>query len=125
MSAIRGRKNKTTEAVLASLLRRNHIWGWRRHLPLIGTPDFVFPKQRLILFADGCFWHGCPKDSHRIGNNAAFWRKKLAANKARDRRVTRTLRRMGWRVLRIWEHELVRKNEARLLKRIQLARQIR
>jgi DNA mismatch endonuclease (patch repair protein) len=54
-------------------------------------------------------------------NNAAFWRAKLAANKARDRRVTRTLRRMGWRVLRIWEHELARKDNGRVLRRIRKA----
>ena len=69
-------------------------------------PDFVFPRLKLAVFVDGCFWHCCPKHATKPANNAAFWRKKLAANKARDRRVTRTLRRLGWRVVRIWEHEL-------------------
>lgn len=77
--------------------------------------------MKLAVFVDGCFWHSCPKHRTKPANNAAFWRKKLAANKARDRRVTRTLRRMGWRVLRIWEHELARRNETRLLKRIRFA----
>ena len=81
-------------------------------------PDFVFPKLRVAVFVDGCFWHGCPKHETKPRNNAAFWRKKFARNIARDRLVTRTLRREGWRVLRIWEHELARKNEARLLRRI-------
>ena len=67
---------------------------------------------------DGCFWHGCPKHATRPVNNRVFWRKKLAGNQARDRRVTRTLRRNGWRVLRIWEHDLARKREARLVARL-------
>ena len=81
-------------------------------------PDFVFPKLRLAVFVDGCFWHACPQHTTKPRNNAAFWRKKFAANKARDRLVSRTLRKDGWRVLRIWEHELARKREARLVKRI-------
>ena len=64
-------------------------------------PDFVFPRQRLAVFVDGCFWHGCPKYATKPNNNAAFWRKKLGGNKRRDALVTRTLRRAGWRVLRI------------------------
>ena len=81
-------------------------------------PDFVFPKLRLAVFVDGCFWHGCPLHETKPKNNAAFWRRKFAANKARDRLGSRTLRQNGWRVLRIWEHELTRKREARLVKRI-------
>jgi DNA mismatch endonuclease (patch repair protein) len=75
-------------------------------------PDFVFPKLRLAVFVDGCFWHACPLHATQPRNHAAFWRKKLAANQARDRRVNRALRRAGWRVLRIWEHEL-RQNRKR------------
>ena len=71
-------------------------------------PDFVFRKQRTVIFVDGCFWHGCPKHATRPANNRVFWRRKLAGNKTRDRVVTRTLRAQGWRVLRIWEHELQR-----------------
>ncbi|MFA5191443.1 MAG: very short patch repair endonuclease [Verrucomicrobiia bacterium] len=118
MSRIRGRGNKETELALMALFRRYHISGWRRSRPVFGKPDFVFPKLKLAVFVDGCFWHSCPKHRTKPANNAAFWRKKLAANKARDRQVTRTLRRMGWRVVRVWEHELARKNETRLLARL-------
>ena len=83
--------------------------------------DFVFPKLRLVVFVDGCFWHGCPQHAPPPKGNAAFWRKKFAANQARDRLVTRALRRANWSVLRIWEHELARMNEARLLRRIRRA----
>ncbi|MGA2800972.1 MAG: very short patch repair endonuclease [Verrucomicrobiota bacterium] len=118
MSRIRGRGNKDTEVALVKLLRRHHITGWQRNQPVFGKPDFVFPKFRLAVFVDGCFWHGCPKHETKPKNNRAFWRRKLSANKARDAFVTRTLRRAGWRVLRVWEHELARKNEVRLMRRL-------
>jgi DNA mismatch endonuclease (patch repair protein) len=66
---------------------------------------------------DGCFWHGCPKHATKPANNRAFWRRKLAGNKKRDALVTRTLRRAGWRVIRIWECDL--RNAERILKRIE------
>ena len=81
-------------------------------------PDFVFPSGRLAVFVDGCFWHGCPRHFIKPRNNAAFWRKKIAANRARDRLVSRALRKLGWKVMRIWEHELSKRNEAKLLKRV-------
>lgn len=115
MAAIRSRGNKDTEVALALLLRRHKITGWRRHMSLFGRPDFVFPKLRLAIFVDGCFWHGCPQHGTKPKNNAEFWMNKLASNQARDRLVTRTLRGRGWRVVRVWEHELRRKNEARLV----------
>jgi DNA mismatch endonuclease (patch repair protein) len=119
MAAIRSRGNKDTEVALALLLRRHKITGWRRHMPIFGRPDFVFPKLRLAIFVDGCFWHGCPRHGTKPKNNAEFWLKKLARNQARDRLVTRTLRGRGWRVLRVWEHELRRKNEPRLIAKLQ------
>lgn len=84
-------------------------------------PEFVFPALRLAVFVDGCFWHACPRHATQPRNNAAFWRQKLAANRARDREVNRALRAAGWRVLRIWEHELVRRREALLLRRLRRA----
>ena len=63
-------------------------------------------KSGVAVFVDGCFWHGCPKHSTVPATNRAFWKRKLTANKLRDRLVSRTLRRMGWRVVRIWEHDL-------------------
>ena len=77
-----------------------------RHLSLTVRPDFVFIKSRTAVFVDGCFWHGCPKHATKPANNRLFWKKKLAGNKTRDRLVNRALHRAGWRVIRIWEHEL-------------------
>lgn len=121
MSRVRSRGNKDTELAMAKLLRRHGITGWRRNQPVFGKPDFVFPKFKLAVFVDGCFWHGCPKHATKPANNRAFWQRKLAGNKKRDALVTRTLRRAGWRVLRVWEHELAKKNEAQLVRRIQRA----
>ena len=84
-------------------------------------PDFVFPKLRLAVFVDGCFWHACPIHATKPRNHAAFWRRKLEANRARDRKVNRVLRAAGWRVLRIWEHDLTPKREARLVGRLRRA----
>ena len=118
MSRIRSRGNKETELALAKLLRANRISGWRRHQAVFGKPDFIFPKLRVAMFVDGCFWHSCPQHATKPKNNAVFWRKKLAANKSRDLLVSRTLRKAGWRVLRIWEHELRPRNRDRCLKRL-------
>lgn len=109
MSKIRGHDNITTELYFRKLLKKFKIKGWRRHgRHLPGTPDFYFLKQRVAVFLDGCFWHGCPTCTKgRLPvNNAAFWKQKLLMNKTRDRRFSRELRQMSWKVLRIWEHKL-------------------
>lgn len=106
MSNVRGTGNKATELAMVALLRRHHITGWRRHARVFGNPDFVFPKHRLAVFVDGCFWHGCPKHATQPTSNRAFWREKLARNKLRDQLVNRTLKERGWSVQRIWQHEL-------------------
>ncbi len=111
MSHIRGRGNKETEVVLAKLLRAHGITGWRRDDSLFGKPDFTFRLARVVIFVDGCFWHGCPKHSNVPANNRKFWQRKLAVNKARDRKVNRTLRKNGWRVIRIWGHDLPKRGD--------------
>lgn len=108
MSRIRGRGNRDTELAIVSLLRRYRLSGWLRHQPIVGRPDFIFRKERVALFVDGCFWHGCAQHANLPVNNRKFWAKKLSDNKNRDRRVTSELRRSGWKVVRIWEHELKR-----------------
>ncbi|MDD2708115.1 MAG: very short patch repair endonuclease [Verrucomicrobiae bacterium] len=112
MSRIRGRGNKDTELALLTLFRSSRISGWRRHCPLPGRPDFVFPKQKLAVFVDGCFWHKCPSHCKLPSGNRRFWTKKLSANARRDRKVNRILRTKGWRVTRIWEHSLKKQSTA-------------
>lgn len=118
MSRVRGQGNKDTELALVKLFRQHNITGWRRNQKIFGKPDFLFPKLRLALFVDGCFWHCCPIHGTQPKGNRLFWKKKLARNQTRDRLVNRTLRKTGWSVLRIWQHELKRQNEARLLQKI-------
>ncbi len=106
MSQIRGRGNRGTELRMIELLREHGITGWRRNRPVFGRPDFVFPAERVALFIDGCFWHGCPRHYNRPSSNTEFWDGKLLKNRTRDRLVTRTLKKAGWTVLRVWEHAL-------------------
>lgn len=107
MSRVRSTGNETTEKRLAVLLRNARLTGWRRNQSLLGRPDFVWPKAKVAVFVDGCFWHG-----HDCGKNVSpktnpkEWRDKIRKNQVRDRRVTNRLRREGWRVTRIWECEL-------------------
>lgn len=107
MSRVRSAGNETTEKRLASLLRKSGLTGWRRHQPLLGRPDFTWTVAKVVVFVDGCFWHGhdCGKNV-TPRTNARAWRDKIARNQARDRRVTNRLRREGWKVTRIWECDL-------------------
>jgi DNA mismatch endonuclease (patch repair protein) len=117
MAAVRSEGNKGTELKLAALFRANGITGWRRQQALPGKPDFVFWRQRLAVFVDGCFWHGCPKHLRLPATHARYWRNKIARNRARDKAVARLLRQRGWRVARAWEHALRR--PAPFLRRLQ------
>jgi DNA mismatch endonuclease (patch repair protein) len=108
--------NFSTELTLLRLFRSHGITGWRRKVPLIGRPDFVFKRQRVAIFIDGCYWHGC-KCRRLPKKNRLYWQQKFCANQQRDRRVTRYLRNSGWAVIRIREHEL-KKNPTRVTQRV-------
>ena len=110
MSRIRSRGNKNTELALIKLFRRHRIAGWRRHLKLPGTPDFAFPKQRLVVFVNGCFWHGhkCCSRATRPKTNTDFWNKKISANIQRDAKVIKQLKQRGWAIFVIWQCQLSR-----------------
>src|SRR6266446_5865362 len=112
MAAVRSKGNRSTEVTLGRLLWASGLRGYRKHWAVDGRPDFAWPSLRVAVFVDGCFWHGCTRHSSMPRSNRPFWAKKLAANKARDRLVNRTLRRAGWRVVRIWEHDLTRRASA-------------
>ncbi len=123
MSRIRARGNRDTELRMIALFQTAKISGWRRNAKLFGKPDFVFPAARVAVFVDGCFWHrhaGC-KFSYTPKSRTEFWLPKFQRNVARDRLVTRTLRSRGWLVVRIWECQLSRKGQARVLRRVKAA----
>ena len=106
MASIRSRGNKATELKLAAILRTAGITGWLRHRPLPGHPDFIFRRERLAVFVDGCFWHGCRWHCRMPKDNRPYWQKKISRNAIRDQATNKLLRRTGWSVLRIWEHSL-------------------
>jgi DNA mismatch endonuclease (patch repair protein) len=82
---------------------------YRVNVPVPGIPrrtiDIVFPKAKIAIFMDGCFWHGCPEHATQPKSNAEWWRAKLDKNMARDAETTEHLLAEGWTVLRFWEHE--------------------
>jgi len=118
MSGVKSQGNLATEIRLIRIFRDHGIKGWRRHTPVFGRPDFVFPSTRLAVFVDGCFWHGCPLHGSLPVANREFWKRKLVRNQERDKEVREELQKAGWSVLRIWQHELkTPQNAARRIKR--------
>jgi DNA mismatch endonuclease, patch repair protein len=106
MARVKDRGNKATELRLIEILNKASITGWRRRSKVFGKPDFVFPKQRVVVFVDGCFWHNCPKHGTLPATNSEFWQRKLQRNFERDRVVNRQLKNAGWRIVRVWQHDL-------------------
>ena len=106
MAQVKSAGNRSTETRLVSVFREHAITGWRRGYPLHGKPDFVFPRARVAVFVDGCFWHGHPTKCRMPKVNRAYWECKIARNVERDRRVSRALREKGWKVIRIWEDSI-------------------
>src|SRR5829696_5798219 len=107
MRAVTSRNNRSTEMLFRMALVRSRVVGWRtKNRGILGNPDFSFPRLKLLVFVDGCFWHGCPRCGHFPKTNARFWQVKLLGNRKRDFRITRALRSSGFRVIRMWEHEL-------------------
>jgi DNA mismatch endonuclease (patch repair protein) len=123
MSRIRARGNRDTELKIITLFRQRQITGWRRNARVFGKPDFVFPRDKIAVFVDGCFWHrhkGC-KFSYTPKSHIEFWLPKFQKNVTRDRLVTRKLRKAGWQVLRIWECDLVASREHRVIRKLRVA----
>ncbi len=119
MSRIRSRDTKP-EIRLRKLLWLCNLRGYRLRTRLPGRPDVVYRRARIAIFVDGCFWHGCPhcNDGRQPESNTNYWSAKLAANRNRDVRRTLELEALGWRVVRFWEHEVIRSGET-CVKRIE------
>lgn len=111
MAAVR-RKDTGPEKWLRSRL---HRLGYRYRIDvagLPGRPDIVFASRRAIIFVHGCFWHrhNCPRGRSLPKACAGFWAKKFSTNRQRDRKVRQSLKRLGWRVMIVWECELLRES---------------
>lgn len=115
MKAVKSKGNKSTEIKLIQVFKSQHITGWRRNATLEGHPDFIFPKNRIAVFADGCFWHGHNCRNLRPSENAEYWQNKIKRNKARDKAITKKLTKKGWKVVRIWECEIKKNKVQKLL----------
>jgi DNA mismatch endonuclease (patch repair protein) len=104
-----GSRDTAPEVAVRRLLHASGL-RYRVNLPVPGMPrrtiDIVFPKSKIAVFLDGCFWHGCPQHATQPKSNAEWWRSKLSKNMSRDVETTEHLRAEGWTVLRFWEHEL-------------------
>lgn len=117
MARIRSKHTKP-ERVL-----RSALWAaglrYRLHVSeLPGRPDIVFKGSRVVVWVDGCFWHGCPEHYVYPRTRREYWSRKLARNVERDRQQTYALENAGWRVVRVWEHD-IRGNLENTVERIQ------
>ena len=106
MRKVKGKGNKSTEQRLIEIFIEKGIKGWRRHYAVIGKPDVVFPKQKVAVFADGCFWHGHHCRNITPKQNATYWNSKRQRNIDRDKIVTQLFQKRGWTVLRFWECDI-------------------
>jgi DNA mismatch endonuclease, patch repair protein len=107
MKNIRSTGSKSTEKRFRALLVQAGVEGWRMNPKgLPGKPDFLFPESQVVVFLDGCYWHGCPRCGHIGKVNRKYWSAKIQGNKDRDARHTKQLTEEGYHVLRFWEHEL-------------------
>jgi DNA mismatch endonuclease (patch repair protein) len=106
MSRIKG-KNTNPEIIIFKMLNKRGVYFAKHVKDLPGQPDVVFRRAKLVVFIDGDFWHGWrfPLWQHKLSEE---WRKKIAATRDRDQRNFRELRKHGWKVIRIWEHQIER-----------------
>jgi len=121
MSHVRSKGNKSTESRLIKLFKENSIKGWRRNYPVKGHPDFIFPKEKVAVFVDGCFWHGHDCRNTRPKTNEEYWTKKRERNIRHDQEVTALFEARGWTVLRIWECELKKQSQLKTIIKIKNA----
>jgi len=77
-----------------------------------GKPDMVLPKYKTAIFIDSCFWHGCKRHCRLPAARKKYWTTKIERNKERDKEVNRYYKKIGWKVIRVWEHEIKKKTDA-------------
>ncbi|MFC1684994.1 very short patch repair endonuclease [Pseudomonadota bacterium] len=104
MSRVRAKNTKPEQLLRKALWQLGYRYRLHYHLP--GKPDIAFPGNKLVIFVDGCFWHGCPRHGSLPKTNTDFWERKIHRNIERDAENTQSIQREGWTVLRYWGHEI-------------------
>jgi DNA mismatch endonuclease (patch repair protein) len=118
MSRIRG-KNTSPERLVFRYLRQNNIYFQRHYTKALGSPDIALPRKKKAVFIDGEFWHGYTLEK-RKNDLPMYWSEKIIRNVKRDRLYRKELKKNGWEVLRVWEHELNKKHREATLEKIKL-----
>jgi DNA mismatch endonuclease, patch repair protein len=114
------RRNTSPEKTICSFLRKNKFHFRKNTKALPGSPDIVLTELNTVIFVHGCFWHGhknC-KYAKRPSSNTKYWNKKIDDNIERDKRKARELRRLGWKVLTVWQCQITKRKEQALEKRL-------
>ena len=106
MWRVRSTGNKSTEWRFRAALIRAGVTGWRVQPDVEGRPDVAFPDAKVAVFLDGCFWHGCERHFRAPRTRRIFWLKKIHANRRRGADALQALLRRGWKVFRVWEHDI-------------------
>ncbi len=119
MRSVKSAGNKSTELKLIEFFSQKGVSGWRRKYNVKGHPDFVFPQKKIAIFVDGCFWHGHDCRNTHPSDNIEYWTKKIQKNMEHDKVITTRFVERGWRVIRIWECELKKKNIQILEKKLE------
>lgn len=117
MSKVRS-KNSAMEREVFAYLRKKEVRFQRHYGRAIGKPDVAVPSKRKAVFVDSDFWHGWRYPQWEGKLTSEFWRNKIEANRKRDRKVSAELRKRGWRVLRVWEHNLKAAKKEKTLEKI-------
>ncbi len=118
MSRIHSENTKVEMLVFRELTKRK-IYFYRHYKRVIGKPDIALPRKKIAIFIDGDFWHGHDLEKWQSKLPEKYWLQKISDNVARDRRNRAKLRRSGWKVLRIWEHQLCKEPDKYISKIVQ------
>jgi DNA mismatch endonuclease (patch repair protein) len=105
MQAVKSKDSKM-EVRFRSALWKSGLRFFKNVNNLVGKPDIVFPRKKVVIFLDSCFWHGCPKHLKLPVTRKEYWEGKITRNHNRDQKVNENYLELGWKVIRFWEHEL-------------------
>lgn len=115
MSKVRSKDSKIEIEFRKNLWRAGFRYS-KNSSKYFGKPDLALPKYKTVIFIDSCFWHGCKKHGSIPQTRKKFWETKIERNRQRDKKVNRHYKKTGWKVIRIWEHDL-KKNFKKIIER--------